>query len=205
MIDFITTQETLYRILKDAKLKIDPKLANHQRACAELIEEFVQDNLIRCIPNTIKSYEEAKTAKALADISCYDEEDNYYAFDVKTHNVAKWGMPNIVSYKKLDKFYKESKNFFVLILVNYSVDSDGIISPDDKLTVCLIESIPWKFLTVQGTLGQIQIINSNKYSVLPAPFRPAWMDEFYHEVQIGIRKKIFLLEKELNKFSTECA
>tara|TARA_R110002020_G_scaffold190748_1_gene390354 strand:+ start:203 stop:850 length:648 start_codon:yes stop_codon:yes gene_type:complete len=201
MINFKLTQERLYRKLRDAKLSIDPKLANHPRACAELIETFVQEHLYKCIPNKIKFYTESTTAKALADVSCYDKDDFYYAFDVKTHNVDKWGMPNLVSYKKLDHFYQSPTNTFVLIIINYCVDDDGNIVPSPSLNIGPIESIPWKYLAVQGTLGQIQMINANRYGMSPVCNRPEWIEEFYNQVNIGIRKKIKLLEEELKRFS----
>jgi hypothetical protein len=203
MINFIETQQRLYKELRDAKLSIDPKLANHPRACAELIETFVQEHLYECIPrpSKITFYEKSTTAKALADVSCYDKEGFYYAFDVKTHNVKKWGMPNLVSYKKLDHFYQTPTNVFVVIIINYTVDDEGNIIPSPALNIGPIESIPWKYLAVQGTLGQVQIINANHYGMSPVSNRPEWIEEFYEQVNIGIRKKIVLLEKELERFT----
>ena len=200
MINFIETQQRLYNKLRDAKLSIDPKLADHPRACAELIETFVQEHLYKCIPNKVTSYEKSTTAKALADVSCYDKDDFYYAFDVKTHNVDKWGMPNLVSYKRLDNFYKNPENVFVIIIINYSVDDEGNITPSPALNIGPIECIPWKYLVVQGTLGQIQIINANRYGMSPVSNRPEWIEQFYEQVNIGIKKKISLLTKELKRF-----
>ena len=201
MINFIETQYRLYERLKDENLSIDPKLANHPRACAELIETFVQENLYDCIPDQISFYKRATTAKALADVSCYDEEGFYYAFDVKTHNTLKWAMPNLVSYKRLDKFYKETTNVFVIIIINYTVDDKGIIGPS-QVSIGPIENIPWEYLAVQGTLGQIQIINADRYGMHPYDVnRLQWMDGFYEHVRIGIKKKMQLLHKELEYFA----
>jgi len=201
MIDLNEVGRRLYCLIRDRRLTVDPKIRNNPRACAELIETFVHDNLPKCIPQKIKEYEKSSSAKSLADCSCYDKDDLYYAFDLKTHNINKWGMPNIVSYKKLDKFYKDEKNIFVIILVDYLVDDDGVIIPRCAIAGP-IESIDWKYLAVQGTLGQIQIINAERPGLRSYyPDRDQWMSEFYNQVQIGINKKIRLLTEELKYFA----
>ena len=201
MINYDLIQTNVRCWLHDAKLNIDPKLTEHPRACAELIETFIQDNLYSFIPDQIKLYSKSLTAKALADCSCFDCDDNYYAFDIKTHRMGKWGMPNVTSYKKLDKFYKHSFNVFVTILIDYTIDGSTIVP--HAVTVAPIEQIPWKYLAVQGTLGQIQIINAEKVKIDRSLCRDEWLDGFYENVQKGIQKKITMLQEELEHFTVE--
>ena len=199
MIDYQTIQSNIYTKLQAANLTIDPKLADHPRACAELIETFIQHNLYDCIEEEISVYSHSTTAKSLADCSCYHD-DNYYAFDIKTHRMGKWGMPNVTSYKKLDRFYQTSSNRFVVILVDYTVNADSVILPH-AVRVAPIEQIPWEYLAVQGTLGQIQIINAEKVEVNRLQDRDEWINEFYEQVQVGIKRKLHLLNEELDHFT----
>lgn len=202
MIDYQTIQTNIYARLRHDQLTIDPALASHPRACAELIETFLQDHLYECIPDDIGFYTRSSTAKALADCSCYDTAGKYYAFDIKTHRMGKWGMPNVTSYKKLDTFYQTSTNIFVIILVDYTVNDKGTILPH-AVKVVPIEHVPWKYLAVQGTLGQIQIINAEKIQVDRTLNRDEWIQEFYEQVETGIKKKISLLTEELERFAVK--
>ncbi|MGM9847677.1 MAG: hypothetical protein ACI31F_06970 [Muribaculaceae bacterium] len=141
--------------------------------------------------------------RSMEDMAFKDAVGNYYAVDVKTHNVdTDFNMPNLISVKRLATFYKnDDKNNFCILIVSYKVIENEI-----KYTRCdfkRIESFDWSCLTL-GALGwgQIQIANANKLKFLTArnTNRKQWMLDlceklfiFYDEEisKIGERKTWF--------------
>lgn len=184
--------------IKDTKLDIAPNLAIKPRAVGEAYEELMQDNFEQLLGTDGHSYEKATRAKATADFSFYGNDDKYYAIDVKTHCVGKWGMPNLISYKKLRKLYSDPNNTFLVLLIEYRSEEGKVIPGNVKLVP--IEWISWDCLAVQGTLGQIQIKNAE--IVYPYGLdRQDWLQEFNINVNDCILRKMQLLEKELKLFA----
>ena len=57
--------------------------------------------------------------RAMEDMAFKDPNGNYYAVDVKTHNIdTDFNMPNLISVKRLATFYKndDNNNFCILIV-----------------------------------------------------------------------------------------
>lgn len=186
--------------IKNHKLQVPPNLAIKPRAVGEAYEELMQDNFEELLGTDGQKYEKATRAKATADFSFYDNDGKYYAVDVKTHCIGKWGMPNLISYKKLNKFYKDSNNTFLILLIDYHVSDEGNVVPNNVKLVP-IEWISWDCLAVQGTLGQIQIKNAE----LVYPYgmsREEWIENFHINVRSSICRKMQLLKKELEIFET---
>ena len=162
--------------IKNHQLDIPPNLAIKPRAVGEAYEELMQDNFEELLGTDGRKYEKATRAKATADFSFYGNDGKYYAVDVKTHCIGKWGMPNLISYKKLNKFYSDSNNTFLILLIDYEVDHGGNVVPNN-IKLVPIEWISWDCLAVQGTLGQIQIKNAE--IVYPYGLdRDEWIEEF---------------------------
>lgn len=186
--------------IKNHQLQVPPNLAIKPRAVGEAYEELMQDNFEELLGTDGQKYEKATRAKATADFSFYDNDGKYYAVDVKTHCIGKWGMPNLISYKKLNKFYKDSNNTFLILLIDYHVSDEGNVVPNNVKLVP-IEWISWDCLAVQGTLGQIQIKNAE----LVYPYgmsREEWIENFHINVRSSICRKMQLLKKELEIFET---
>ena len=184
--------------IKSHRLDVPPNLAVKPRAVGEAYEELMQDSFEELLGTDGQKYEKATRAKATADFSFYGNDGKYYAVDVKTHCIGKWGMPNLISYKKLDKFYRDSNNTFLILLIDYEVTDEGNVVPNNVKLVP-IEWISWDCLAVQGTLGQIQI----KKAELVYPYglsREEWIENFRINVRSSIYRKIRLLEKELEVF-----
>lgn len=183
--------------IKSHELDIAPNFAVKPRAVGEAYEELMQDNFEQLLGTDGQKYEKATRAKATADFSFYGNDGKYYAVDVKTHCIGKWGMPNLISYKKLQKFYNDSNNTFLILLIEYTVEDGKVIPSKPKLVP--IEWISWDCLAVQGTLGQIQIKNAE--IVYPYGLsRNEWIEDFNSNVHGSICRKIRLLEKELKLF-----
>ena len=184
--------------IKSHRLDVPPNLAVKPRAVGEAYEELMQDNFEELLGTDGQKYEKATRAKATADFSFYGNDGKYYVVDVKTHCIGKWGMLNLISYKKLDKFYRDSNNTFLILLIDYEVTDEGNVVPNNVKLVP-IEWISWDCLAVQGTLGQIQIKNAE----LVYPYglsREEWIENFRINVRSSIYRKIRLLEKELEIF-----
>ncbi len=75
-------------------------------------------------------------------------------------------MPNLTSVERLARFYEDDANYFVLLLVKYSLDATH--AHVSEVTFVSIEYLDWDCLTM-GALGwgQIQIANSNYVHVRP--------------------------------------
>ena len=100
--------------------------------------------------------------RAMEDMAFIDSNGNYYAVDVKTHNIdTDFNMPNLISVKRLATFYKnDDKNNFCILIVSYKVVGEKIEYQECHFK--RIESFKWPCLTL-GALGwgQIQIANAN--------------------------------------------
>lgn len=129
--------------------------------------------------------------RSMEDIAFKDNDGNYYAVDVKTHNLdTQFNMPNLISVKRLAKFYKNDSNTFCILIIAYRVIDNRIIYEDCKFTP--IEAFSWNCLTL-GALGwgQIQIANANNLLFNQTVNRKQWMldlcdklETFYDE-EIG--------------------
>jgi hypothetical protein len=64
----------------------------------------------------------------MADLAFEDTTGNYYVVDIKTHNLTtSFIMPNLTSVERLARFYGDSKNYFVLLLVSYTIQDELLL------------------------------------------------------------------------------
>jgi hypothetical protein len=126
--------------------------------------------------------------RAMEDMAFSDSKGNYYAVDVKTHNISTdFNMPNLISVKRLATFYKNNeKNNFCILIVSYKVDHEKINYEECHFK--RIESFKWECLTI-GALGwgQIQITNANKL-------------KFYDDANTNRKSWMLQLCKKLSNF-----
>jgi hypothetical protein len=132
----------------------------------------------------------------MANLAFADHAENYYCVDIMTHNLdTKFNMPNVVSIERLTRFYNDDKNYFVILLVSYTIKNGKPLF--QKCTFVPIEYFSWHCLTL-GALGwgQIQIINSNAIDVNMDITRKEWMlqfcdvvDEFYTSERMKINQR----------------
>lgn len=133
--------------------------------------------------------------RAMEDMAFKDTNGNYYAVDVKTHNIdTDFNMPNLISVKRLATFYKnDDNNNFCILIVSYKV-VDGKIEYQN-CHFKRIESFNWSCLTL-GALGwgQIQIANANNLIFNPDnnTLRKSWM--------LALCEKLFVFyDEEISK------
>ncbi len=71
--------------------------------------------------------------------------------DVKTHRTdTRFNMPNLTSVERLTRFYQDDKNYFVVLLVSYTVSGTALKVSGVRFVP--IEFLMWECLTI-GALG----------------------------------------------------
>jgi hypothetical protein len=151
--------------------------AHSTRAVGDAIEGILGDGFQAILGDYCAEYSANFARRAMADLAFKDKDDLYYVVDVKTHRAdTKFNMPNLTSVERLARFYEDDRNYFVLLLVKYTLE--GTHAGISETAFVPIEFLDWNCLTV-GALGwgQIQIANSNLVNVRPHYSRKAWMLE----------------------------
>jgi hypothetical protein len=178
------------------KIKFD--LYNREpRVIGDFIERLIRDNFGELFFDIIKIYKSDFTRKSMEDIAYYDKNNNYYAIDIKTHRIndSTFNMPNLISIKSLDKFYKESdNNYFMVLRIDYKTEETKI--KINNVSFHPIEFYDWKCLRI-GALGwgQIQIADSSKIHTKQVD-RKDWMVKL-------CESSISHYDKELDKIKND--
>lgn len=88
------------------------------RAGGDAIEAALNANLAQVIGGIVKiqNYSTSLTRRSMEDIAFSDDNGNYYAIDVKSHNIdTTFNMPALVSVKRISDFYQQDNNHFVIL------------------------------------------------------------------------------------------
>ena len=162
------------------------------RIIGDALQEFIGQHLSVCIPSELGSrFETDFERRSMEDMAFYDVQGNYYAIDVKTHDVnTHFNMPNLISMQRLARFYRNDTNTFCILMVEYQVVDDHL-----EYIRCHfkpIEYFDWDCLTL-GALGwgQIQIANANRLLFQQSPNRKEWMLQLcdmasqFYDTEIG--------------------
>ena len=180
------------------------------RAAGDAIQSILEENLKGIVGEDCAEYSVNFARRAMADMAFTDGDGLYYVTDVKTHRKeTKFNMPNLTSVERLARFYEDDSNYFVMLLVKYSLK--GIHATISEVTFIPIEFLDWDCLTV-GALGwgQIQIANSNNVRVRPHYSRKKWvlelcdaMLEFYPKEIGKIHTRVGYFEKVKRHWQTK--
>jgi len=182
------------------------RTAPSTRAAGDAIQAIICDHFQELLGDACSEYSADFARRAMADLAFTDSDGLYYRVDVKTHRVeTHFNMPNLTSVERLARFYEDDNNYFVFLMVRYSVK--GVRVTVDRVHFVPIEFLSWNCLTI-GALGwgQIQIANANTINIQPGYSRKKWMLklcnnmlEFYPReiVKIGKREAYF---KKLRQF-----
>jgi hypothetical protein len=154
-------ERMVIKLLNDNQL-MNYNTVNSPRAVGDAVQSFLEKNIAQCLPKKlITKINTSFARRSMADLAFEDISENYYVVDIKTHNLGtSFNMPNLTSVQRLARFYEDNKNYFLLLLVSYTIQKDQLLFKE-----CLfvpIEYLDWSCLTL-GALGwgQIQIANSN--------------------------------------------
>ncbi|MCX6344217.1 MAG: hypothetical protein NT018_03990 [Armatimonadetes bacterium] len=173
------------------------------RAVGDAIQDILAEHCENILGKEVCcNYTAAFARRAMADLAFEDCNGCYYVIDVKTHREStKFNMPNLTSVERLARFYEDTKNYFVILMVTYDVV--GVRAEISKVSFVPIEFLDWGCLTV-GALGwgQIQIANSNNVTINPGYSRKKWMLElcdtlleFYPREIVKAHKRVEYFEE----------
>ncbi len=153
------------------------RTAASTRAVGDAIQEIICGAFEGLLGQHCAEYSADFARRAMADLAFTDRDGLYYVVDVKTHRLeTAFNMPNLTSVKRLARLYESDKDYFVLLMVQYSIE--GVKVEAKRVHFVPIEFMSWDCLTV-GALGwgQIQIANANLLQVNPGYSRKKWMLE----------------------------
>ena len=174
---------------------------NSPRAVGDAVQNFLENHISQCLPKDIVTKINTSFARrSMADLAFEDASENYYVVDIKTHNLnTNFNMPNLTSVERLARFYGDSKNYFVLLLISYTIKGEQL-----HFNNCLflpIEFIDWSCLTL-GALGwgQIQIANSNVVKVEIKNTRKIWMLQLCDALDLFYPNEISKITRRIDYF-----
>jgi hypothetical protein len=153
------------------------RTAASTRAVGDAIQDIICEAFEGLLGRHCAEYSAEFARRAMADLAFTDKDGFYYVVDVKTHRLeTAFNMPNLTSVKSLARLYESDKNYFVILMVQYSID--GVKVKATHAHFVPIEFLGWECLTV-GALGwgQIQIANANVVKVNAGYSRKKWMLE----------------------------
>lgn len=177
------------------------RITNSPRAIGDTVQEAIGELLPCCFPDGLLGDFSADFARrAMADVAFTDIDGNYYLIDVKTHNTStQFNMPNLTSVHRLARFYEDDRNYFVILLIEYSVENGHLTFTNAHFIP--IEHLEWSCLTI-GALGwgQIQIANSNIVDVNRNNTRVDWMLSLCDALDIFYPKEIAKISERIDYF-----
>jgi hypothetical protein len=145
----------------------------------------------------------AKSKRSIEDF-IIPFEKKYVFYDVKTHHVqekAGFSMPNLISVKRLKKFFQNKSQSLNYIFVDYRRNKDLVEILDVKVfNICELD---WNNLTI-GALGygQLQIKDKNKKFLLTSECQEKWESQLNKRVDSFYKKQICKFEKQIDIWSS---
>lgn len=156
---------------------LSARSASSTRAAGDAIQALLSEHFQSLLGALCANYSSDFARRAMADLAFNDPHGLYYVVDVKTHRLGThFNMPNLTSVERLARFYEDDKNYFIVLLVKYSIEATKVTVED--VTFVPIEFLSWDCLTI-GALGwgQIQIANANIVKIKEGYARKEWMIE----------------------------
>jgi len=130
---------------------LSPTTASSPRAVGDAIETVLEESFASILGDLSAEYSTNFARRAMADLAFKDVDDFYYVVDVKTHRTdTAFNMPNLTSVERLTRFYEDSANYFVLLMVSYRIEA--MRAAVSKVIFAPIEFLGWDCLTI-GALG----------------------------------------------------
>lgn len=187
-------------ILNSHEEFLSSSTARSTRAVGDAIQGILGDSFCSILGSLCTDYSADFARRAMADLAFTDIDGFYYVVDVKTHRTdTKFNMPNLTSVERLARFYEDDRNYFVLLMVSYHLESTRAIVTQARFVP--IEFLGWDCLTV-GALGwgQIQIANSNHIVISPHYARKTWMLELCDIMMEFYPKEIAKIGNRIDRF-----
>jgi hypothetical protein len=174
--------------------------AGSTRAAGDAIQSIIEDNFEEILGRHGCEYSASFARQAMADLAFKDMSGNYYDVDVKTHREeTAFNMPNLTSVDRLARFYEDDTNFFLMLMVKYSVTGTKVKA--SKVHFVPIEYLQWSCLTLGAPgAGQIQIANSKYIEIDSKKARRSWMLEFCDNALQFYPREVSKITKRISKF-----
>jgi len=156
---------------------LSAKTSASPRAAGDAIQEILSENFRNLLGELCTEYSADFARRAMADLAFQDQDGFYHVVDVKTHRLeTHFNMPNLTSVERLARFYEDDRNYFVILMLSYSMEGNRVQAKTAHFVP--IEFLSWDCLTI-GALGwgQIQIANANVISLNEGYSRKCWMLE----------------------------
>lgn len=154
---------------------LSTRTAASTRAVGDAIQSILSEHFQSILGHVCAEYSPTFARRAMADLAFTDTDGLYYMVDVKTHRLGThFNMPNLTSVERLGRFYEDDKNYFVVLMVKYEIETTKVRV--QRAHFIPIEFISWDCLTI-GALGwgQIQIANANVIAINERFSRKKWM------------------------------
>ncbi|MEW6027604.1 MAG: hypothetical protein AB1599_09970 [Planctomycetota bacterium] len=196
------TEKDILKLINSQPDFLSARTASSPRAVGDAVEDIVSDNFQKVLGDACSKYNCDFARRAMADIAFEDKDCLYYVVDVKTHRLdTKFNMPNLTSVERLARFYEDDKNYFVILMVAYTIQGTRIKA--EKVHFVPIEFLSWDCLTV-GALGwgQIQIANANVININEKYSRKKWMLELCDVMMDFYPAEIGKIKERINYFKT---
>jgi len=194
-------QTKIIRLLNSQPDFLSSRTAASTRAVGDAIQAILSEHFKDLLGDWCVEYSSEFARRAMADLAFTDPDEFYYVVDVKTHRLeTHFNMPNVTSVERLARFYEDDKNYFVLLIVKYSLT--GITIKAREVHFVPIEFLAWDCLTI-GALGwgQIQIANANVIHVNEGCSRKQWMLELCETVLEFYPREIGKIRDRIDYFT----
>ena len=117
-----TIEEKVLRLLNQQADFLSEDTTGSTRAAGDAIQSIIEDHFEEILGEHGGGYSASFARRAMADLAFKDKLANYYVVDVKTHREeTAFNMPNLTSVDRLARFYEDDANFFVMLMVKYTV------------------------------------------------------------------------------------
>lgn len=198
--DFKVVQNRVLELINSRPTFLSDSIARSPRAVGDAMATLVAESFEQILGTHCGEYSSSFARRAMADVAFKDPDGLYYVVDVKTHRAdTKFNIPNLTSVERLARFYEDSTNYFVVLLIRYFVE--GLRIRATEAVFAPIEFLGWNCLTI-GALGwgQIQIADSNFVTVNPGYSRRRWMLELCEVMLEFYPKEIMKITDRIKRF-----
>lgn len=174
---YVQIQRAIVGLLNSQPDFLSARSASSTRAAGDAIQGILSEHFQSLLGGLCANYSSDFARRAMADLAFTDPAGLYYVVDVKTHRLdTHFNMPNLTLVERLARFYEDDKNYFVVLMVKYSIEATSVTVKEVNFVP--IEFLSWDCLTI-GALGwgQIQIANANVVKIKGGNARREWMIE----------------------------
>ena len=131
---------------------LSTRTATSTRAAGDAMQTILSEHFRSLLGEHCADYSPDFARRAMADLAFRDQQGLYYVVDVKTHRLeTHFNMPNLTSVERLVRFYEDDSNYFVVLMIKYSVEGTKVVVRQTHFIP--IEFLSWECLTMERWAG----------------------------------------------------